>query len=99
VFSREYDQRWSGEVFTVAQRFRRGGVPIYRLKDYVGDDITGSFYQPELQKIDLKDNELFKIESILKTKGRGQHKQYFVKWLYWPKKFNTWINAGDIEAL
>ena len=99
VFSREYDQHWSGEVFTIAKRFRRGGVPIYRIKDYDGEDITGSFYQQELQKLDLKDNELFKIEPILKTKGSGVNKQYFVKWLYWPKKFNSWVKASDIEAV
>ena len=99
TFSREYDQRWTGEVFTIAQRFRRGGVPIYRLKDYNSEDITGSFYQQELQKVDLKDDELFKIESILKTKGKGQNKQYFVKWLHWPKKFNSWIQASDVNQI
>ena len=57
---------------------------MYRLIDYNYDPITGSFYQSELQKVD---NELFKIEEILKEKGRGVNKQYLVKWLYWPKKF------------
>ena len=99
TFSREYDQSFSGEIFTISQRFRRNIVPIYRLKDYDGDDITGGFYQQELQKVDLKDDELFKIESILKTKGKGQNKQYFVKWLYWPMKFNSWIKASDIEQI
>ena len=99
VFSREYDQKWTGEIFTVAQRFYRGNTPIYRLNDYDGEAITGSFYQPELQKVYLKDNELFKIERILRTRGRGQNKQYFVKWLYWPSKFNSWVKASDIEEI
>ena len=98
-FSREYDQRWSGEVFTVSHRFRRGGVPIYKVKDYDGDDITGSFYQQELQKVDLDENNMFKIETVLKTRGKGQNKQYFVKWLHWPKKFNSWIKASDIDRI
>ena len=98
-FSREYDQRWSGEVFTVAKRFRRGGIPIYRLKDYDGDDISGGFYQQELQKVQLNDNDLFKIETVLKSRGKGQNKQYFVKWLYWPKKFNSWVKASDIDQI
>ena len=98
-YSREYDQRWSGEVFTVAKRYRREDVPIYRLKDYDGDAITGSFYQQELQKVDLSDDNLFKIETILKSRGTGQNKQYFVKWLYWPKKFNSWVKASDIDQI
>ena len=56
IFSREYDIKWTGEIFTVAQRFYRGNTPIYRLKDYAGESITGSFYPSELQKVDLKDN-------------------------------------------
>jgi hypothetical protein len=35
---------------------------IYRIKDYNGEEITGTFYQSELQKIDIKDEELWKIE-------------------------------------
>ena len=98
-FSREYDQRWSGEIFTIAKRFRRNGVPIYRLKDYDGDNITGSFYQQELQKVDLDNDNLFKIETILKTRGNNKNKQYFVKWLHWPKKFNSWVKASDIDRI
>ena len=99
IFSREYDQKWTGEVFTISQRFRRGPIPIYRLYDYNGEPITGSFYQPELQKIDMNEENLFKIEKILKEKGRGQNKEYFVKWLYWPKKFNSWIKADTVERI
>ena len=99
AFSREYDHRWSGEIFTIARRFRRVHIPVYKLKDYDNDDITGGFYQQELQKVDLNDNDMFKIESIIKTRGKGAHKQYFVKWLYWPKKFNSWINATDVERV
>ena len=28
-FSREYHQKWSGEVFTITGRFMRKGIPIY----------------------------------------------------------------------
>ena len=97
IFTREYDQKWTGEVFIVSERFRRLGVPIYRVTDYDKEPITGTFYQAELQKVDLDENALFKIEKILKEKGKGQSKQYFVKWLFWPKKFNSWVNASDLE--
>ncbi|XP_062619356.1 uncharacterized protein LOC134280919 [Saccostrea cucullata] len=98
IFDREYDQKWSGEIFIVFRRFLRNGIPVYKLKDYNDEAITGTFYQPELQKVDVRDEDTFKIEKILKTRGRGPNKQYFVKWLHWPKKFNSWINADDMAA-
>ena len=97
IFTREYDQRWTGEVFTISRRFWRSGVPTYRIKDYDNEEIIGSFYQSELQKINISEDQMWKVEKILKTKGKGQNKQYYVKWLYWPKKFNSWVKASDIE--
>lgn len=86
VFDREYDQKWSGEIFIVRRRFLRNGIPVYTLSDYNDEAITGTFYQPELQKVDVREEDTFKIEKILKTRGRGPNKQYYVKWLYWPRK-------------
>ena len=98
-FSREYDHKWTGEVFTVKKRYRRYGVPVYRLQDHNGEELTGTFYNNELLLTGLDDDQLFKIEKVLKTRGRGARKEYFVKWLYWPTKFNSWINASDVENI
>lgn len=94
VFDREYDQKWYGEIFIVRRRFLSNGFQVYSHSDYNDEALTGTFYQLPLQKVDIRDEETFKIEKILKTRGRGPNKQYFVKWLNWPKKFNSWINAG-----
>ena len=98
-FSREYDHKWTGEVFTVSNRYRRLGIPVYRLQDNDGEELTGTFYNNELLLTGLDDDQLFKIEKIVKTRGRGAGKEYFVKWLYWPTKFNSWIKASDVEQL
>lgn len=97
VFTREYDEKWSGEIFVVAERYLRGGLPVYKLKDYLDEEIKGTFYQPELQKVDVRDDALFKVEKVLRSKGRGLNKQYFVKWLHWPSKFNSWVRANDVQ--
>lgn len=99
VFTREYDQKWTGEVFTISKRFWRNGIPIYRIKDYNNEEITGTFYQSELQRISFIEDQMWKVEKILKTKGKGQNKQYFVKWLHWPNKFNSWVNASDVTNI
>jgi N-dimethylarginine dimethylaminohydrolase len=54
IFSREYDEKRTGEVFNISSTFWRNNIPIYRMKDYNGEEITGTFYQSELQKIDIK---------------------------------------------
>lgn len=48
-FSREYDERWTGEIFIISQRILRSGLPVYRVEDFDGDEIKGTFYQSELQ--------------------------------------------------
>jgi hypothetical protein len=99
IFTREYDEKWTGVIFKVSQRIMRGGLAIYRLKDFHDEEIKGTFYQSELQKVYVRDDDIWKIEKILKTKGKGNNKQYFIKWLHWPKKFNSWISACDVNNL
>ena len=98
AFDREYDQRWSGEVFVITERRMRRGIPVYKLKDWDGEPIKGTFYQQELQKVDVTDGDLFKIEKILKRRRRGNKNQVFVKWLHWPKKFSSWIDEDQING-
>jgi hypothetical protein len=57
----------------------RGGLPIYRLTDFHDEEIKGTFYQSELQKVDVRDDDIWKIEKILRTKGTGNNKHYFIK--------------------
>lgn len=79
VFDREYDRKWSDEIFLVRRRFLRNSIPVYKLNDYNNEVITRTFYQPELQKVGVRDEDMFKIEKIPKTRGRRPNKQHFVK--------------------
>jgi hypothetical protein len=73
---------------------------LYRIKDYNNDEITRTFYQSKLQKINIPvgEDQMWKLEKILKTIGTRQNKQYFVKWLHWPNKFNSWVKASDTTS-
>jgi len=62
-------------------------------------EIKGTFYLSELQKVDARDDGMWKIEKILQTKGKGNNKHYFPKWLHRPKKFNSWTSARDVNNL
>ena len=60
----------------------------YRLVDWYDKPVEGTFYQNELQKIETTDTDMFKIEKVIKYKGRGNKKEALVCWLGWPKHFD-----------
>ena len=96
TFQREYDQKWTGEIFEVSRKYIRGGLPIYNVQDFNREDIQGSFYQDELQRVIIKDDQLWKVDKILKQRKRKGKTEYLIRWLYWPKSFDSWVDASDI---
>lgn len=70
TFQREYDQKWTGEIFVITHRFRRQGIEVYRLKDYADESISGTFYAQELQKVNKKEDTVWKVDKILKERTR-----------------------------
>ena len=49
-FTGEVHQKWSSEIFKIHNRFRRDGIPNYKLIDFLAEEIKGSFYQSELER-------------------------------------------------
>ena len=98
-FEKAYDRNFTTEIFEVNSRKRTDGIPQYTLKDYNENVLEGIFYQPELQKVLVDDNSTYKIEKIIRKRKRGGVKQVLVKWLHWPKKFNSWINENEVQNL
>ena len=77
----------------------RNDIPVYKVKDYAGEDIRGTFYQPELQRVDLNSKKSFKIEKVLKKRGRGKNEEFLIRWKNWPKKYDSWVKSSEIEEL
>lgn len=69
AFDHEYDEQWSGQHFVVKSRGFKHGIPIYELQDINGEDLKGSFYQEEVQKVTITDDTLLRIEKIIKYQG------------------------------
>jgi hypothetical protein len=97
AFVREYSARWSREIFKVSDRFPRQKQPLYKLVDWEGDPVEGTFYEKELQK--TLEPPVWKIEKIIKYKGRRPRRQVLVGWKGWPKKFNSWIAEAELKRL
>ena len=88
-FRKGYLPNWTTELFTISARIARR-PPVYRLKDYGGEELEGTFYEQELQRI-IQKNDLYTVEEVLQTRKRRGKTEYFVKWLGYPAKFNSWV--------
>lgn len=95
-FQRGYEQKWSEEIFLIDKRIS-SHPPRYRLVDLQKEEIKGSFYENELQPVSMPDDALYKVEKILRYRTRQGTREALVRWLGYTSKFDTWINAADIE--
>ena len=64
IFEKGYTPRWTEEIFVVSE-VRYTDPITYKLKDFNGEEIKGSFYEQELQKTT---QELFRIEKLSEEK-------------------------------
>lgn len=96
-FQRDYQQKWTEEFLKANERYKRGQIPVYKLKDLAGDPIEGTFYESELQKVIKSEDVSYRVEKILKRRRHGKTQEVYVKWEGWPKKFNSWIPESSLE--
>jgi transposase InsO family protein len=92
AFAKGYRDKWTEEVFKVVKIYNTKPI-TYGLTDYSDEPIKGKFYSVELQKVT---KEVFRIEKVLRTRKRAGKTEYYVKWLGYSDKFNSWtdhINA------
>ena len=61
----------------------------YALSDLKGEEIIGTFYEKEFQKINQKD---FRVEKVIKRKDD----KLYVKWKGRDSSFKSWINKKTV---
>ncbi|XP_074632707.1 uncharacterized protein LOC141891609 [Acropora palmata] len=98
VFEKSYLPNWSEETFTVAQRIARD-PPVYKLKELDGELIKGTFYETKLQNVIEPKDHLFRVEKVLRRRGKGGQAEVLVHWKGWPKKYDSWIPARQLVSL
>ena len=75
IFAKGYTPNWSEEVFIINKI--KNTVPwTYTISDLNGEEITGSFYEKELQKASQKE---FRTEKVLKRKGDNSFNSWINK--------------------
>ena len=97
VFSRNYDEKWTRELFSVSSARKRASLNVYEVKDLNKDPILGTFYEKELQPVTFDLDGPFDVERVLRTKhGKKGKKMLLIRWANYPPSFDSWISEDDI---
>ena len=69
---------------------------MYKLIDLMKSAVDGNFYREQLTKSPTpKSTDYFYVEKVLAKKKIKGVEHYFVKYLYYPDKFNQYIPIGN----
>ena len=91
IFAKGYTPYWFEEVFVIKEV--KSTVPwTYVINDFNGEEITGTFYEKELQKTS---QEEFRIEKVIKRKDH----EIYVKWKGYDNSFNSWVDKKDLVSI
>ena len=91
LFGKGFTPNWTEEIFVINQILNTKPV-TYRVVDLQGETVTGSFYEPELQKTT---QEIFRIEKVICR----ERKRALVKWSGYPDQFNSWVPMSELNKL
>ena len=94
-FEKGYMANWTEELFTIVDA-HRSDPPVYRLVDWHGDSLDGTFYEPELQKVIVSADKTYRVETELRRRNNGR--EVLVKWFGYPESFNSWIDARTLTS-
>ena len=72
---------------------------MYKTADYHGDELEGTFSEPELQKVIKTDSDYYRVERVIKSRMCNKQKEHCLKWLVYPDSFNSWIPASNVKSI
>eukprot|EP00732_Lithocolla_globosa_P000005 Lithocolla_globosa_v1_NODE_1_length_16663_cov_42.954359.p5 type:complete len:364 gc:universal NODE_1_length_16663_cov_42.954359:10846-9755(-) len=93
IFSKGTEVGWTPEIFII-NGVKPTNPVTYTIKDEVGEEIQGSFYEQELNPVN--ESEYDKIEKIISKRTKNGVKEIYVKYLGRPASHNKWIPASHV---
>ena len=97
VFKREFQERYSKEVFQISRRYKFNGVELYKVNDCNNETIKSSFYAPELTVVRQNDRNKYKIDKIHDEEMRGNTSYVLVT--FEGAKCKEWIPKQSITVV
>ena len=96
-FTKEGTPKWSEELFRVDRKKEQVAPYRYALTEWDGTPLLGSWYEQELQKVNVQE---FVVEKILRQrKLPNGTKQVLIKWLGYPNKYSSWENETLVRNI
>ncbi len=95
VFTRGFYPNWTEETFKIHAINTKYSPITYKVRDYNNEVIEGSFYKYELQSVE--DDQIFRIEKVMRTRGTGRRKEALIKWQGSPE--TSWIKYSEIRKI
>ncbi|XP_020910819.1 uncharacterized protein LOC110248614 [Exaiptasia diaphana] len=98
AFKKGYTPGWTEEIFVVQRRVP-GWPPLYKIKEWDGTPLSGSFYEAELQPVTVDETDTFRVEEVIRRRRatRTRPAEVLVKWRGWPDKYNSWIPESNVQ--
>ncbi|KAL3114330.1 hypothetical protein niasHT_011731 [Heterodera trifolii] len=94
IFEKGYIPNYSDHVYTVDEAWSTN-PQHYLLKDYYGTKLKRKFYLPELTKVQIDENTMYRIEKKYKERMKDGKKEILVKFIGFPEKY--WVTHEDFE--
>ena len=91
TFEKGYTSKWSEQIYVIYD-IKSSNVHHYYLKDLNGDELDGTFYQEELLKTNMKENDLNIIKKIIEKVGD----KYLIRWEGYDESFESYVHVNDI---
>jgi hypothetical protein len=95
-FQRGYKEHYTEEVFKVAVRIP-SQPPRYKLVDLMGEEIKGSFYEAEMQKVSTTRDTEYKIDRVISKKKINGVQHALVSWYGYPAKFQSYVPVSELK--
>ncbi len=99
IFQRESDKKFTNEIFTVDYRYKKDGIPMYKLKDCTNQRLIGSFYNQELSKVENFEDKEFEVEKFIDEKRINGIPHLLVKFDGYSDQCAIWIKKRDALKL
>jgi hypothetical protein len=94
-FTKGYVPTFKKEIFKI--KYRTHTIPPrYKLVDLKGREVSGTVYEPEIQKVTYKES-VYRVEKVIRRTTRDKERQALVQWEGYGEDFNSWIPDADVK--